>query len=171
MRRLYECLLTILLGNPVFCVKLLYGDFWKLREACIRKRRRFIMHLYYAYLEHFGAWIGLGATINTPPQFPHGLHGVFISNTAVIGKNVCIYQQVCIGSNELKDSKGKGAPTIKDNVFIGVGAKIIGNVTIGENSRIGAGCVVAKDTPPNSVTVIIGIKSVVKEYRMNNTID
>ncbi|MCV2361768.1 hypothetical protein LNV08_22645, partial [Paucibacter sp. TC2R-5] len=69
----------------------------------------------------------------------------------MIGKNCVIFQQVTIGSNTLIDSKGRGAPTIGDNVYIGAGAKIVGKVTIGNNVRIGANAVVYKDVPSNSV--------------------
>ena len=79
-----------------------------------------------------------------------------------------IFQQVTIGSNTLQDSKGKGAPYIEDNVYIGAGAKIIGNVHVGQNSRIGANCVVVKDVPENSVTIIRGIESIVKKGKLDN---
>lgn len=105
----------------------------------------------------------------SPPILPHGLHGIFISNSAVVGKNVVIFQQVCIGSNMISNSPRKGAPIIGDNVYIGVGAKIIGHVKIGNNSRIGANCIVVKDTPANSVTIIRGVQSIVKHEELNNT--
>ena len=54
-------------------------------------------------------------------------------------------------------------------MYIGCGAKIIGNVHVGRNARIGANCVVVKNVPPNSVTVIRGIESISKDYELNNT--
>ena len=61
-------------------------------------------------------------------------------------------QQVTIGSNNI--TKSRGAPTIKDNVFIGAGAKIIGKITIGNNVKIGAGCIVVTDIPDGATVVM-----------------
>lgn len=125
--------------------------------------------LYYSYLQRFGAWIGLGAEIDDVPIFPHGLNGIFISHNAKIGKNVVIFHHVTIGSNTILDSKGNGAPIICDNVYIGCGAKIIGNFTVNENARIGANCIVTKDIPANSVAILRGLDIIRKEHRLNNT--
>ena len=103
-----------------------------------------------------------------PPILPHGLYGIFVSDSAIIGKNVVIFQQVTIGSNTLMDSKSKGAPHIDDEVYIGAGAKVIGRVYVGKNSRIGANCIVAKDLPANSVTIIRGIETIIKSIPLNN---
>ena len=96
--------------------------------------------------------------INNPiaelPSFPHGIHGIFISEGAKIGRGCTIFHQVTIGSNTLDGSKHQGAPVIGDNVFIGCGAKIIGGVHIGDNVCIGANCVITKDIPPNSTAVM-----------------
>ena len=98
--------------------------------------------------------IALEADIEEVPTFPHGIAGVFISRGARIGKGCIIFQQVTIGSNTTEGSKGYGAPSIGNNVFIGVGAKIIGKVHVGDNARIGAGCVVTEDVPTNSTVVM-----------------
>ena len=158
----------------VFCG----GGIWKMRERVIRLYERggnvsriianVLNILIKEYWESYGSSIGTGAVILEPPIFPHGPLGIFISTKAHIGKNVVIFQQVTIGSNTLSDSKGKGAPYIEDNVFIGAGAKIIGNVHIGKNARIGANCVVVKDVPANSVTIIRGIESIVKSSPLDN---
>ena len=100
--------------------------------------------------------------------FPHKPLGVFISNWAHIGKNCVIFQQVTIGSNMFKESKGYGSPYLEDGVFVGSGAKIIGNVRVGRNARIGANCVVVKDVLANSVTVIRGVETTVKDEELNN---
>ena len=84
---------------------------------------------------------------------PHGVTGIFITQSANIGKNVVVFQQVTIGANTIKSSKSYGAPTIEDNVYIGAGAKIIGNAYIGHNSRIGANAVVVKTIKPNTIVV------------------
>jgi serine O-acetyltransferase len=82
-------------------------------------------------------------------RIPHGGRGIIIHPTVKIGKNVTIFHQVTIG---VKEPIICGA-TIEDNVYIGTGAKIIGLVLIGKNSRIGANAVVIKDVPPNSTVV------------------
>ena len=155
--------------NAVFIVESFYKGFWNLRSQMYgggySKMKEF---LYFSYLEHYGSWIGLGATFDGTPVFPHGLFGVFISNSAHIGKNVVIFHQVTIGSNMIKGGKNNGAPTVGDNVYIGCGAKLIGNINIGRNARIGANCVVVKDVPENSVTVIRGVESIKKDYELDN---
>lgn len=92
--------------------------------------------------------IGKGATFKTKPHLPHGIRGIFISHNVKIGENATIFHQVTIG--EGKD----GAPTIGDDCYIGVGAKIIGNIKIGNNVRIGANCVVVEDIPDNCTVVM-----------------
>ncbi len=89
----------------------------------------------------------------------HGI-GVVIGETAEIGNDVLIYQQVTLGGVSL--SHGKRHPTIEDGVVIGAGAKVLGNITIGKNSKIGANSVVVKDVPPNSTAVGIPARVVQK---------
>ena len=98
-------------------------------------------------------YIGGKATIYGEPSFPHGLNGIYISNGAVVGKGSKIYHQVTLGSNNIKESKGYGAPNIGDNCYIGVGAKIIGNVKVGNNVNVGANSVVTKNVPDNCTVV------------------
>ncbi|HOK40084.1 MAG TPA: serine O-acetyltransferase [bacterium] len=86
----------------------------------------------------------------------HG-HGVVIGETTIIGKNVTIYQGVTLGGTG--NQTGKRHPTIKDNVFIGAGAIILGNITINNNVKVGAGTVIVKDVPENST--IVGPQGVV----------
>jgi len=101
----------------------------------------------------YGSTIPLKTRFAGIPILPHGFHGVFISQNAVIGKNVTIFHQVTIGSIQTEDSKHPGSPTIGNNVIIGVGAKILGGITIGNNVKIGANSVVVKDIPDNAVVV------------------
>lgn len=93
---------------------------------------------------------------------PHSFSGIFISSKAKIGEGCTIYQQVVIGSNNDKDSKGYGAPVIGNNVLIGAGAKIIGNVKIGNNVKIGANCCVATDIPDNATVVMEKPRIIIK---------
>ena len=80
----------------------------------------------------------------------HGT-GVIIGETTIIGNNVTLYQGVTLGGTGKE--KGKRHPTLKDNVMVSAGAKILGSFTIGENSKIGAGSVVLKEVPPNCTVV------------------
>ena len=89
----------------------------------------------------------------------HGV-GVVIGETAEVGNEVMIYQGVSLGGISLE--KTKRHPTIEDNVVIGAGAKVLGNITIGANSKIGANSVVITSVPPNSTAVGIPAKVVVK---------
>ena len=93
---------------------------------------------------HPGATIGKGLFID------HGT-GVIIGETTIIGDNVTLYQGVTLGGTGKE--QGKRHPTLKDNVMVSAGAKILGSFTIGENSKIGAGSVVLEEVPPNCTVV------------------
>ena len=93
---------------------------------------------------HPGATIGRGLFID------HG-SGVIIGETAELGDNVTLYQGVTLGGTGKE--QGKRHPTLKDNVMVSAGAKVLGSFTIGENSKIGAGSVVLKGVPPNCTVV------------------
>ena len=97
-----------------------------------------------------GVEIHPGATLGRRFFIDHGM-GVVIGETAEVGDDVTIYQGVTLGGTSL--DPGKRHPTIGDRVVIGGGAKILGNITIGENCRIGAGSVVLRDVPANSTVV------------------
>ncbi len=77
--------------------------------------------------------------------------GVVIGETAVIGDDVTLYQGVTLGGTGKET--GKRHPTLRDGVFVGNNANILGNIVIGENSRVGAGSVVVRDVPPDSTVV------------------
>ena len=157
-------------GHPLLLVKLFYkDDLWKLRESCRKKRTMSKEILYYSYLQRFGAWIGLQAQFDAPPILPHSFHGIFISHDAHIGKNVTIFHQVTIGSNMTIGSKRQGAPYVKDNVYIGCGAKIIGKCVVGNNVRVGANCIVTNDISDNCVCVMRGLDIIQKEFPLDNT--
>ena len=94
----------------------------------------------------------------------HGM-GVVIGETAEIGNNVTIYHMATLGGispsiNSNNQREVKRHPTLRDNVVIGSGAQVLGPVTIGENSKIGANAVVTKDVPDNAVMVGIPAKNV-----------
>ena len=108
-----------------------------------------------------GIEIHPGATIGHHVFIDHGM-GVVIGETAEVGDYVTIYHGVTLGGTSLH--KIKRHPTIEDHVVIGAGAKVLGAITIGANSRIGANAVVVKSAPPNSVIVGIPGQVVVREH-------
>ncbi len=97
-----------------------------------------------------GVDIHPGATIGRRLFIDHA-SGVVIGETAEVGDDVILYQGSTLGGTG-KDT-GKRHPTIHNNVMISAGAKVLGPITIGEHSRIGAGAVVLKDVPPYSTVV------------------
>ena len=93
---------------------------------------------------HPGATIGKGLFID------HGM-GVVIGETTIIGENVTLFQGVTLGGTGKEH--GKRHPTLGDNIVVGTGAKILGNIEVGSNSYIGANAVVLKSVPVNSTVV------------------
>jgi serine O-acetyltransferase len=91
-----------------------------------------------------------GAKIGRRLFIDHGV-GVVIGETAVVGNDVTLYQGVTLGGTGKEH--GKRHPTIEDNVVVGGGAKILGNITVGKNCRIGAGSVVLRNVPEDSTVV------------------
>lgn len=130
--------------------------YWRMRNIVVNSNNKNkILKLYYLYkikkMDAFnnasmGTNINRGAKFEDVPKLPHGLNGIIVSYYAHIGKNCTIRQQVTIAQNEFNK-----APYIKDNVVIGAGAKIIGDIVIGNNVIIGANAVVVKDVPDNCV--------------------
>jgi serine O-acetyltransferase len=93
---------------------------------------------------HPGACLGPGLFID------HGM-GVVIGETTEVGANCTLYQGVTLGGTSLK--KEKRHPTLGNNIVVGAGAKILGAITIGDHSKIGAGSVVVTEVPPQSTVV------------------
>ncbi len=108
---------------------------------------RFLSHLCRFFT---GVEIHPAAKIGRRLFIDHGM-GVVIGETAVIGDDVTIYQQVTLGGSGKR--RGKRHPTIEKGVVIGAGAKVLGDVTVGEGSQVGAGSVVVKDVPPHATVV------------------
>jgi serine O-acetyltransferase len=109
-----------------------------------------------------GIEIHPGAKIGRRVFIDHGM-GVVIGETAEIGDDVLIYQGVVLGGTSLE--KKKRHPTIGSGVVIGSGAKIIGNITIGDCSKVGAGSVVLKSVPTGSTVVGIPGRNVKEERK------
>ena len=99
-----------------------------------------------------GVEIHPGAQIGRRFFIDHAM-GVIIGETTIIGDDCTLYQGVTLGGtgNEV----GKRHPTLGNNVLVGVGAAVLGNITVGDNSKVGGGAVVVKDVPPN--TTVVGI--------------
>ncbi|MCQ2049604.1 MAG: serine acetyltransferase [Candidatus Saccharibacteria bacterium] len=137
--------------------------YWKRRQYVVKKGGlRILKILYLVYIRwcdafncaSLGTHLGGGAEFEGNPDLVHGLKGIVISHYAKFGKNVRLFQHVTIGNDE-KDIKN--APTIGDNVIIYPGAVIIGKITIGRNSKIGANAIVVEDVPEGSL--VVGPKS------------
>lgn len=107
-----------------------------------------------------GVEIHPGASIGKSFFIDHGM-GVVIGETSEIGDHVTLYHGVTLGGTS--HTRGKRHPTVGDNVIIGAGAKILGPLTVGENSKVGANSVVIVDVPANSTVVGIPGKIVLKE--------
>ncbi len=107
-----------------------------------------------------GVEIHPGAKIGRRFFIDHGM-GVVIGETCEIGDNVTIFQGVTLGGTGKE--KGKRHPTIQDNALIATGAKVLGSIVVGENSKVGAGSVVLKDVPSNSTVVGIPGKVVIQD--------
>ncbi|WP_071458922.1 serine O-acetyltransferase [Bacillus massilinigeriensis] len=116
------------------------------------KRKFFFLARLVSQISRFftGIEIHPGAKIGRRFFIDHGM-GVVIGETCEIGNNVTVYQGVTLGGTGKE--KGKRHPTVMDNALIATGAKVLGSITIGEGSKIGAGSVVLKDVPANSTVV------------------
>jgi serine O-acetyltransferase len=132
---------------------------WFRVTSHIKANRKFFYPLFWSKLRRlqfkYGYDIPAGSLIANGFYIGH-FGGIVISPKAIVGKNCNISQNVTIGVS----SRGsrKGYPTIGDNVYIGPGAKIIGNIRVGNNVAIGANAVVCNDVPDNAVVVGIPAK-------------
>jgi serine O-acetyltransferase len=125
--------------------------FHRIAHWIYKKGLRFIPRFISA-IGHFLTMIDIhpAASIGRRVFIDHGV-GVVIGETAIIGNDVIIYQQVTLGG--VSTSKGKRHPTLGNGVVIGAGAKVLGNITIGDNSKVGANSVVVKNVPADSTAI------------------
>jgi serine O-acetyltransferase len=157
-------IINLLLGEIII---LLSGGIFALKAKLIPLKegyfKRLNVYIYEKKLQKSGSWIGYRAIFAEEPVFPHGIQGIFISHGAKIGAKCVIFHQVTIGSNAIQGHPRYGSPEIGDACYIGTGAKIIGNVKLGNNVRVGANCVVVKDVPDNCVVVAQSPRIIQKE--------
>ena len=118
-------------------------------------KKRFV---FTAKLMSYFARIWTGVEIHPAAQIGRGLFidhgmGIVIGETVIIKDYVTLFQGVTLGGRGHANVSTKRHPTVESNAWISAGAKVIGNITIGENSKVGAGAVVLKDVPPNCTVV------------------
>ena len=146
---------------------LLYPSFWatishRVAHHFYKKKHYFIARLI-SQISRFltGIEIHPGATIGKRLFIDHGM-GVVIGETTIIGDDCVLYQGVTLGGVGTGEHKVKRHPTLLNNVMVSAGAKIIGDVTIGNNSIVGAQTVVLADVPDNCT--VVGVPAfIVKE--------
>ncbi|RUM74338.1 MAG: serine O-acetyltransferase [Sulfurovum sp.] len=129
--------------------------FYRVSNALYKKGLRFIPRFISA-IGQFLTTVDIhpAATIGHRVFIDHAVGvviGEVIGETALIGDDVLIYQQVTLGG--VSTSRGKRHPTVENNVVIGAGAKVLGNITLGEYSKVGANSVVVKDLPARATAV------------------
>ena len=165
---LWEEVLSVL--YRVILLLVFRGNIWALYTSYHDKgKARWKKLVWNTYMRRNAASISIDAKIASPLVLPHGVSGIFITQSATIGHNVVVFQQVTIGANTLEDSKSYGAPTIGDNVYIGAGAKIIGSAIIENNVRIGANAVVTTHVPENSTIICANTRVVLSDTPKDNT--
>lgn len=111
-----------------------------------------------------GIEIHPGAIIGKRLFIDHGM-GIVIGETSIIGNDVIIFHGVTLGGTG--NETGKRHPTVEDHVFIGAGAKVLGNITIGHHTKIGANAVCLTDTQPYTTVVGVPAKALKKKKPMN----
>jgi serine O-acetyltransferase len=139
--------LEILLCYPGFHALVMHRishRLWRLRVPLLPRLLSQVGRLFTGIEIHPGARIGRGVFID------HGM-GVVIGETAVIGNHCLLYQGVTLGGTGKQH--GKRHPTLKENVVVGAGAKVLGAITVGANTRIGAGSVLLRDVASDSTVV------------------
>lgn len=148
---------TILLVRYVLMGEAYKYNFW-MRTCQYSRSNVFLKFIIYPFarfmLSHLTYKLGISIPYET--NIGSGFYighfgGIIINPKSIIGKNCNISQGVTLG--QANRGKNMGTPILGDNIYIGPGAKIVGNVRIGNNVAIGANCVVTKDIPDNSVVV------------------
>ncbi|WP_153732584.1 serine O-acetyltransferase [Sporosarcina obsidiansis] len=142
----------------------------RVAHALYKRNFRFLARVVSQVSRFFtGIEIHPGAVIGRRLFIDHGM-GVVIGETCEIGDDVTLYQGVTLGGTGKEG--GKRHPTLHNNVLVASGAKVLGSITIGENSKVGAGSVILKEVPPNSTVVGIPGKIVISNgVRVKDKLD
>lgn len=148
----------------------LHAVWWHRQHHWLWKRGRRGLARWWSQVARFctGIEIHPGATIGERFFIDHGM-GVVIGETTVIGDDVTLYQGVTLGGTGKE--RGKRHPTLEDCVVVGVGAAVLGDITVGRGTRVGGGAVVVNDVPPNCTVVGIPGRVVVREGRKIDAVD
>ena len=147
--RNYFEILTTYPGVHALILHRLAHFLWSIKLKLIARIFSHLARIFTGIEIHPGAQIGRRFFID------HGM-GVVIGETAIIGDDCTLYHGVTLGGTTWK--KGKRHPTLKDNVVIGAGAKVLGPITLGNNSKVGSNAVVVTDIPNDSTAVGIPAK-------------
>jgi serine O-acetyltransferase len=126
-------------------------------------RRFYLLGRWISHLGRFltGIEIHPGAQIGRRVVIDHGM-GVVIGETAILGDDAYLYHQVTLGT--ASTSKGKRHPTVGRNVILGAGAKILGDIVVGDGARVGANAVVVSDVQPGQTVVGIPARPVERDH-------
>jgi serine O-acetyltransferase len=136
----------------LFCYPGLHAVWFHRVNHWLWRHGLYFLARWFSQIARFLTGIEIHPAANIGRRFfiDHGM-GVVIGETTDVGDDVTLYQGVTLGGTTL--NKGKRHPTLRNGVVVGGGSKILGNITIGENSRVGAGSVVLRDVPDNSTIV------------------
>ena len=134
------------------CYSGLHAVWWYRINHWLWNHRFFLFGRFFSQIARLltGIEIHPAARIGRRLFIDHGM-GVVIGETSIVGDDVTLYQGVTLGGTGKE--QGKRHPTLEDGVVVGSGAKILGNITVGKNCRIGAGSVVLRNVPDNSTVV------------------
>ena len=152
-------------ANTIFEV-LTYAGFWailhhRIAHRLYKKRFKFAARLISQWSRFLtNVEIHPGAQIGRRFFIDHGA-GVVIGETAIIGDDVLMYHQVTLGGTSMERTKRH--PTIGNNVLLGMGAKVLGNITVGDGARVGANSVVTRSVPPGATVVGVPARSLVQD--------
>jgi serine O-acetyltransferase len=134
------------------CYSGLHAVWWYRINHWLWNHRFFLFGRFFSQVARLltGIEIHPGAKVGRRLFIDHGM-GVVIGETSIVGDDITLYQGVTLGGTGKEH--GKRHPTLEDGVVVGSGAKILGNITVGKNCRIGAGSVVLRNVPDNSTVV------------------
>ena len=146
----------------LLCYPGLHAVLWHKLAHGLWRRRLYLPGRMISYLSRWltGIEIHPGARIGRRLIIDHGM-GVVIGETAIVGDDVYLYHQVTLGGTS--SERGKRHPTVGSNVIIGAGAKVLGDIMIGNGARVGANAVVVQDVQPDGTVVGIPARPVERD--------